>query len=523
LRPPSPYARFAPHVILFVAFVLRIANLTGESLWRDEVDTVRFAFEPLGNILANFTATGFNGPLYHLAVRAWLTLGGINDFALRYFSLACGVILVALVYVLGTRMFGRPAGLAAMWLAAIAPILIWYGGEGKMYSLQPMLLALALYALLNAIADVQAPVATVQSKIQNRKSKIWWTVFILATSFSFYVQLLSPLFLAVAVTFFAAMWPQSKRHIVGFLIALAFLTLPYAPLALWQLPTLVQGGNIGHIFYPLDVIALTLASNWTVGLDGRAPLLNLPAPDVLVMLARYAVFALLALLIAYGLAESARHARADAEERTRFKLQLATLAWLLLPTLFVFIASTRLPIFQPRYVLWSAPALYLLAGAALARLRSDVRLGQLASTLALMVLSTVSLSGLISQVINPIRPDLRGASAFISSAARPGDVIVFQIPYGRHGYEYYAQRVGAQIGATQIIEAPYTNYGMSEEEVEATLLPAIGTASRVWLYETEPAMWDQRGVVRSWFDAALTLLNRREFRGVSVGLYEPVR
>jgi 4-amino-4-deoxy-L-arabinose transferase-like glycosyltransferase len=524
LRPPSPYARFAPHAILFVAFILRIANLTGESLWRDEVDTVRFAFEPLGNILANFTATGFNGPLYHLAVRAWLSLGGVNDFALRTFSLACGVILVALVYVLGRRLFGAPAGLAAMWLTAIAPILIWYAGEGKMYSLQPMLLALALYALMRVIGNWQLPVnAASKLPMTNYQSAAWWAVFILATSFSFYVQLLSPLFLGVAVIFFAAMWPQSKRHIVGFLIALALLTLPYVPLAVWQLPTLVQGGNIGHAFYPLDVIALTLASNWTVGLDGRAPLLNLPAPDVLVTLARYAVFALFALLIAYGLAESVRHAQADAEERTRFKLKLATLAWLLLPTLFVFVVSMRLPIFQPRYVLWSAPALYLLAGTALARLRADARLGQLASTLALMVLSAVSLSGLVSQVINPVRPDLRGASAFIASAAQPGDVIVFQIPYGRHGYAYYAQRIGAQIDATQIIEAPYTNYGMSEEEVQATLLPAIGAASRVWLYETEPGMWDQRGLVRSWLDSALTPLNRREFRGVSVGLYEPVR
>lgn len=513
MRLRSPCARFAPHVILFVAFVLRIANLAGESLWRDEVDTVRFAFEPLGNILANFTTTGFNGPLYHLIVRGWLSLGGINDFTLRYFSLACGVALVALMYVLGRRMFGRRAGLVAMWLAAIAPILIWYAGEGKMYSFQPMLLALALYALLRAISPLPPR--------ERMRIIVWWAVFILAASFSFYVQLLSPLFLVIAVIFFLAMWPQSKWHVAGGLIALALLTLPYVPLAIWQVPTLLQGGNIGHAFYPFDVIALTLASNWTVGLDGRAPLLNLPAPDVWVTLARYAVFALFALLIAYGLVEAARLARIDTDERARFKLQLATLAWLLLPTLLVFALSTRLPIFQPRYVLWSAPALYLLTGAALARLLADARVGRLAAGLALTVLSAISLSGFASQIVNPIRPDLRGASAFIASAAELGDVIVFQIPYGRFGYEYYVQRAGARVDPTQIIEAPYTNYGMSEDEVEAALLPAIGTASRVWLYETEPAMWDQRGLVRDWFDRALTPLARREFRGVSVGLYAP--
>lgn len=510
--------------------MLRIANLTGESLWRDEVDTVRFAFEPLGNILANFTTTGFNGPLYHLIVRVWLSLGGVNDFTLRYLSLACGVGLVTLVYALGRRMFGERAGLAAMWLTAIAPILIWYAGEGKMYSLQPMLLALALYALLRAGSPLPAGETSLweegsevsgppRGQREKTRSTVWWIVFILAASLSFYVQLLSPLFLVIAGIFFLAMWPQSKRHVIGGLIALALLTLPYVPLAIWQVPTLLQGGDIGHAFYPPDVIALTLASNWTVGLDGRAPLLNLPASDVWVTLARYAVFALFALLIAYGLTEAARLARTDAKERMRFKLQLATLAWLLLPTLLVFAVSTRLPIFQPRYVLWSAPALYVLTGVALARLLANARVGRLAAGLALTVLSVISLSGFASQVVNPIRPDLRGASAFIASAAEPGDVMVFQIPYGRFGFEYYVQRAGARVDPAQIIEAPYTNYGMSEDEVEAALIPAIGAASRVWLYETEPAMWDQRGLVRIWFDRALTPLARREFRGVSVGLY----
>ncbi|MCW1967836.1 MAG: hypothetical protein KIH69_006920, partial [Anaerolineae bacterium] len=59
---------------------MRIANLGGESLWRDEVDSVRFAFAPYGEIFANLTKPGQNGPLYHLLVRGWLSLTGTHDF-----------------------------------------------------------------------------------------------------------------------------------------------------------------------------------------------------------------------------------------------------------------------------------------------------------------------------------------------------------------------------------------------------------------------------------------------------------
>jgi hypothetical protein len=174
-------------------------------------------------------------------------------------------------------------------------------------------------------------------------------------------------------------------------------------------------------------------------------------------------------------------------------------------------------------VVWSAPALYLLVGASLSQLAADTRMGRFAASLALAVLSLAGLSGAASQMLNPIRPDLRGASMYVTETIQPGDVIVFQIPYSRFGYEYYAQRAGTAIDLAQLVEAPYTNYGMSEDDVAVTLAPALSSARRVWLYEAESEMWDQRRLVRAWFDRDFTLLNRREFRGVSVGLYGPNR
>lgn len=500
-------ARAAVIALLFAAFILRMANLTGESLWRDEVDSVRFAFEPLSGVLARFTVTGFNGPLYHLVVRGWLSLAGVSDFALRYLSVICGVALVALVYVLGRRMFGARAGFMAAWLATISPVLVWYAGEGKMYSVQPMLLALALYALLRA---TDSP--------SNGRSLRWWTVFVVAASLSFYVHVLSPLFVPVAMLFFLAQWPASRRHLVGGAAALALLTLPYLPLLAWQAPALLQGGDIGHRFYPPGQIVWALASHWLFGLDGRAPLLW-AATGESVMLVRRFTIALGLILVAYGLLATARHALRDAHEAKAWRMQLAALGWMALPTLLMFLISLRMPLFLPRYALWSAPAFYLLTGVGLSRMLAEQRAGRVMAQLGLAAVSVVSLAGVAAQIIHPIRPDLRGAVAYVLRHARPGDTVVFQIPYMKHSFTYYAERFGYPPAQLQLAEAPFTNYGMSPDDVARVMRTLVDSAPRVWLFESEAAMWDQRGLVRRWFDEALTSLDRRAFRGVEVGLY----
>jgi len=489
--------------LLLVAFGLRLVNLDAESLWRDEVDSIRFALQPAEVLFTRFTAAGFNGPLYHLLLRGWFALAGANDFTLRYFSLMFGVIQVALTCVLGRRLCSRLAGGLAGWLVAISPVLIWYAGEGKMYALQPALLMLALYALLRAV-DQPSPAAA--SRV--RASAIWWMVFVIATSLSFYVQLLSPLFLAVAALFFLA----AARHALrSGAVALAMLTLPYLPLLAWQAPALLQGGDIGHLFYPLDQIVWALLLIWSFGLDPYAPLWPDAAPVTLLAVRLAWIVVVLGVLVA-GLIVSAQ------QSAQRLRWQLALLGWLTLPTLLIFLISLRVPLFQPRYVLWSAPAFYLLLAAGLACL---LTLSRRVGRLAVVIASVVAFSGAAAQYLHPIRPDLRGAIACLLQKARPGDAIVFQIPYAEHSFVYYTAQMGYPAAQLVLVEAPYTNHGMAEDELSAAMATLTRGSQRVWLFETEAEMWDSRLMVRRWFDASFVPVERCDRRAVDVGLYRP--
>lgn len=529
-----------PVIWLFIAFTLRISIVTRESLWRDEVDSIRFAFVPLSELFSRFNLAGFNGPLYELLLRVWLNAGGIFDFTARYFSLYFSVLLVPLVYIFTRRVLGKRPALIASWLATTAPLLIWYSSETKMYSLQPALLLLALYALRRAI-DRRSVVKNNPSDrlLQVRGSALsrtlsllrsangWWAVFVVAVSLGYYVHLLTPLFLPVAITFFLLWWPKAKAHWVGGAIALALCTLPYVPMAIWQVPTLIAGSNTGHLFYTLDTIVYSLLYNWSAGLS-EAWIPGLPESTVWLPILIFGI----AISIALVQVTDDRAVPVHGMSTGRTVLGLA--AWLTIPVLLIYVISTRAPVFEPRYLLWVAPSFYILAATGASRLIEHHRTG---GSFVILALSLVSVVGFYAQIVIPIRPDIRGAVQFVARHMQRDDTFVFQIPYTRYAFEYYLPRFAPQWPAEaapnptdglrtlqgirqHFVDGTYTNAGAMPDDVSADLLPLLSNPHPIWYVESEAAMWDQRGMVRAWLDQHMKLILRDDLRGVTVSLYQ---
>ena len=162
--------------LTLAAFTVRAVSLEAQSLWRDEVDAMRFATAPLEEVLSNFTRHGWNGPLYFLLLRGWIGPTGTSMVALRFFSLLFGVLCVPLVYALGRRLFDRPTSLVAALLVTASPYLTWYSQEVKMYTLVPALVLLAIYALRRAVEG---------------GGWYWWAVQIVATTLAVYSHILA--------------------------------------------------------------------------------------------------------------------------------------------------------------------------------------------------------------------------------------------------------------------------------------------------------------------------------------------
>ena len=246
--------RFAPFLIVFSAFALRISSIAFQSLWRDEVDALRFALFPLSDLIKTFAKPGFNGPLYFLLLRGWIGFAGQSEYALRFPSLIFGVLSVAVLITLGTRLFDRTVGLIAGLLLACSAYQVWYGQEAKMYTLITLLALAAIYFLRRGVEE--------------GKTRFWIGV-VVCTSLALYAHILAALLIPVEVILFVLWWPLSRKHLLAGVISLACLTLPYLPLALWQVPLALQPAVTGYSRYSLTEMISVLGAAYTRGVIRR--------------------------------------------------------------------------------------------------------------------------------------------------------------------------------------------------------------------------------------------------------------
>ncbi len=529
-----------------LAFALRVVQLDGQSLWRDEVDALRFATQPLPALLAMFRRPAENGPLFFLGLRPWLAVARHSEFALRFPSAWAGTLAVPLLYVLVHRLtagFGRAvgrgqasatAGLVAALLMATGPYLVWYGQEAKMYALLSALVPLALLLALDVA----------------RRGGAWrWAALYVLTGLSCYVHLLSVLAIPVQALWLLIL--PTGRHArarrLQALVYLAALVLPYLPLASWEIGYwLTPPARTGQPVVSLSDILKVLGVAYSRGiLPVQQPLTLLPAmlallsglllwigslPRLLVSRSDAALPLLIgpapavSMSAAGGLAPmaagpGAAHGAADlaagsATGRTpppggRRVLALLVL-WLLLPPVEIYLVSLLVPVFLDRYLIWVMPAFVTLLACGVVALYGAWRPLGLATFGAVLAFN---LLGVWMQDSQPIKSDFRAAAAYVMAHESPGDLLIFQIPYNRYTFSYYAGE------GQPWIDGPYTNRGQDQAFVDGWMARGTMGARRAWLIASEVPLWDARGLTVQWLAAHAAAEDRADFARVSVTRY----
>ncbi|MEN8098526.1 MAG: glycosyltransferase family 39 protein, partial [Chloroflexota bacterium] len=156
--------RYIVLLLLLATFALWTHPLDHESLWRDEVDTIRFAFRSWESIqkhhsgielvkdwTSQLTSIGENGPLYFWIMGIWLRIVGQTEVALRLSSTFSAIVAIALMFTIGKTIFNSRVGLVGSTLLAVNPYVSWYAGEGKMYTLILCLVLLSTLLLSRAL------------------------------------------------------------------------------------------------------------------------------------------------------------------------------------------------------------------------------------------------------------------------------------------------------------------------------------------------------------------------------------
>jgi len=85
---------------------------------------------------------------------------------------------------------------------------------------------------------------------------------------------------------------------------------------------------------------------------------------------------------------------------------------------------------------------------------------------AILALVGVAVAGDYEQATTPIKSDVRGAARTFEAHRAPGDLVIFQIPYLRYTFDYYDPH------PYEWAEGLFTNYGMSDADVDARMPPS---------------------------------------------------
>lgn len=136
-------------VLLVGAAALRLYRLGEDSLWDNEILSYLRATAGPGDAY-DLIREGTHPPGYsQVILRPWLALGE-GEWMQRFPSAVFGVATIVLTAVLGARLAGRRAGLAAAALLTLMPLHLYYSREGRMYALLALVLLAWALSLIRA-------------------------------------------------------------------------------------------------------------------------------------------------------------------------------------------------------------------------------------------------------------------------------------------------------------------------------------------------------------------------------------
>lgn len=415
-----------------LGLLLRVAVDRG--LWADEAISVDLARRSFPGMIEQLRTVDVHPPLH--SVILWFTtrLLGTSELAVRLPSMLFGAAIVPALFMAGRSLYDRRTGMAAAALGAVAPLLVWYSQEARMYSLFMLLAVVALWGQVQAV----------------RRGRLAdWAIYATASAALVWTHYFSILFIAVQqAAFVVVAWrawrrgdrQQATRLVKGWLGCLVVIGAAISALVPFIGDQVAGYGQRRAAQAPSNAGAAATASPGGVSLYGALAnvvwaLIGFHADRTMAQVVALWPLGMLFALVALG--------------RRRSAASSLVVAATVVPPAVLYLAAIRKPdLFELRYFAATAPLLVLLA----ARLLSVVACRRLALPVATVVVASVLVVGLSDQQLNGANPrayDFRAALAEVGRRAGPDDVLLYAPPYLAPVVNYYADEVTAEpIGAT---------------------------------------------------------------------------
>jgi 4-amino-4-deoxy-L-arabinose transferase-like glycosyltransferase len=402
---------------LIIAFALRVYRLDAQSLWNDEGTSVALA--PLSlPAIASAALQDIHPPLYYFLLHFWMPFAGNTEFAVRFLSVAAGVLVIAVSYRIARSMFDLPTAILAALLSAFSPFQVYYSQETRMYIWVTLFAAVSVYAMLRML--------DIGRETRNPSLLQFWLLYVAATVAMLYTQYVGAFVLLaenlIFLVWLVLEWHLNIRRVFAFWVGAQILVgLAFGP---WYLLAGNQLASWPSISEPFDLPTLLwrLLNVFSVGLT-------------------WDTFAAMVVALAFGVLVLAGF-WPGRDRRTGFNLLLAA-AWLLVPIGVMYIVSLARPAYNPKFLLLATPPFFILAARGVEQLtiHRSFALGPLAFIVAGLVLAGSSVPSLFNYFFAPryARDDYRAILRYVDANAREGDGILVDAPGQVQVVRYYAR------------------------------------------------------------------------------------
>ncbi|HEX8977245.1 MAG TPA: glycosyltransferase family 39 protein, partial [Solirubrobacteraceae bacterium] len=412
-------------------FIIRL--LAGRSLWLDEATSINQAHMSFAGMWNSLRSTDVQPPLHDTLLWVINHLAGDSELAMRAPSLLGGTLLIPVVYLIGRDLWDRRTGVLAATLTTLAPFVIWYSQEARMYAVFMLLASLALWAQVRILA---------RAEVAGERRWGWWALYSLSTVGLAWTQYFGALYTIVQQAAFAiailARPGRRRELLVPWLSSIAVMVVLIAPLLPFVAHQFQVNQSAGRGF------GATPSQNGSdLEAGHRTPTVYAVLTNLVWGVWGYhsastmsALTALwpLGMLLALTLLGRGRSWRAA------LLLGLASF-----PIAVLFVVGQFKPfLFEIRYFCCGVPVGMLLIGRLCSSWSGRRRLGAIALTAGFALSFLVAFADQQLSQTNPRLYDFQGSLARISAHAKPGDELLYAPPFLNDLVGYYAPRIHSE-------------------------------------------------------------------------------
>src|SRR5918992_1166084 len=391
-RRPSRQDLVAIALLGAIGALVALYALGSKALKGDEATSYFIAHLDWSRLFRSLATSEANASLFYVTLHYWIQLG-TSEFALRVLPALFGAATLPLLYLLTARLFGRAQGVIAALVLATNSFFIMHVQEVRGYSLS------ALLAVASTLFFVD---------LVRRGTRLSWAGYVLAGGLGMYAHFFVAWVLGAHIASLAFL-PRRDIPFKKLLSACLSIAALAAPLAYF-----VVFKDVGQVDWIGEHGLWRLRGAW-LNLSGRGTVLPYA----------YAVLSAVALWLLVS------RARRQGRSQETWALALVIL-WTLLPIALAFGISYLKPLFIPRFLLVSVPALTLAATAGLAAL------GRRPMLVGGAVLVVVGAVGLGSWYATDVEYGWEARAAYISENSSPGDGLLLYAPTVIRPFGYYA-------------------------------------------------------------------------------------